>query len=176
MWEPLVLRSETCFLLKLTCHLETEKGFYTIFRLDRQSGDLTPAGVFPMGTSPSCLAVNPTETGSTRQMKPIGGMEPIKAVSSAFAINASDGKPYQAQHRSFRWCGSNLRQSSSFAALLLVANYFSGSVSVLPVRTDGRLGEPVCVVEDQGDPGLPWQRMHLEVVTHSADTIEPTRT
>ena len=47
MWEPLVLRSETCFLLKLTCHPETEKD--SLFQVDRQSGDLTPAGVFPWG-------------------------------------------------------------------------------------------------------------------------------
>ena len=29
-----------------------------LFRVDRQTGELTPAGVQRMGTSPSCLAVN----------------------------------------------------------------------------------------------------------------------
>src|SRR5512132_566779 len=33
-----------------------------LFRVDRTTGTLTPAGVHAMGTSPSCLAVNATGT------------------------------------------------------------------------------------------------------------------
>src|SRR5262249_23735526 len=33
-----------------------------IFRVDRATGALTPAGVFELGTSPSCLAVNAAGT------------------------------------------------------------------------------------------------------------------
>jgi 6-phosphogluconolactonase (cycloisomerase 2 family) len=36
---------------------------------------------------------------------------------------------------------------------LFVANYFGGSVSVLPISDNGELGSPICVVEDEGQIG-----------------------
>ena len=123
------------------------------FQVDRQSGDLTPAGVFPMGTSPSCLAVNPTETRlySANETDRWNGTD--QGSISAFAINASDGSLTKLNTVASGGAGPTYVSLHPSQRFLLVANYFGGSVSVLPVRTDGRLGEPVCVVEDQGEIG-----------------------
>ena len=123
------------------------------FQVDRQSGDLTPAGVFPMGTSPSCLAVNPTETRlySANETDRWNGTD--QGSISAFAINASDGSLTKLNTVPSGGAGPTYVSLHPSQRFLLVANYFGGSVSVLPVRTDGRLGEPVCVVEDQGEIG-----------------------
>ncbi len=123
------------------------------FKVDRQSGDLTPAGVFPMGTSPSCLAVNPAETRlySANETDRWNGTE--QGSISAFAINVSDGSLTKLNTVPSGGAGPTYVSLHPSQRFLLVANYFGGSVSVLPVRTDGRLGEPVCVVEDQGEIG-----------------------
>ena len=128
------------------------EGIY-YFQVARQSGDLTPAGVFPMGTSPSCLAVNPTETRlySANETDRWNGTD--QGSISAFAINASDGSLTKLNTVPSGGAGPTYVSLHPSQRFLLVANYFGGSVSVLPVRTDGRLGEPVCVVEDQGDIG-----------------------
>ncbi len=52
---------------------------------------------------------------------------------------------------------------------LIVANYSSGSVAVIPVATDGRLGEPSCVIQHTGQGGTPRQKgPHAHCVTLDA--------
>ena len=106
-----------------------------------------------MGTSPSCLAVNPTETRlySANETDRWNGTD--QGSISAFAINASDGSLTKLNTVPSGGAGPTYVSLHPSQRFLLVANYFGGSVSVLPVRTDGRLGEPVCVVEDQGEIG-----------------------
>ena len=103
------------------------------FQVDRQSGDLTPAGVFPMGTSPSCLAVNPTETRlySANETDRWNGTD--QGSISAFAINASDGSLTKLNTVPSGGAGPTYVSLHPSQRFLLVANYFGGSVSVLPV-------------------------------------------
>ena len=123
------------------------------FRVDRQTGRWTPAGVTELGNSPSCLAVNAAgdrlysanetdRVGEAREGtvsafaidRATGGLTPLGTVPSGGA-----GPTYLSLHPSGRW--------------LLVANYFGGSVAVLPVGPDGRLGEPADVQKPEGPVG-----------------------
>ena len=72
---------------------------------------------------------------------------------SAFAINASDGSLTKLNTVPSGGAGPTYVSLHPSQRFLLVANYFRWLGFVLPVRTDGRLGEPVCVVEDQGEIG-----------------------
>src|ERR1051325_10066768 len=57
-----------------------------LFRIDRDTGAMTPAGVYELGTSPSCLAVNAAGTRlySTNETDRVG--ENNEGTVSAFAI------------------------------------------------------------------------------------------
>jgi len=124
-----------------------------LFRLDRATGALTAAGVHEMGTSPSCLVVNAVGTRlySANETDRVGDAK--EGTVSAFAIDRGDGalKPLN----TVRSGGAGPTHISSHPSgrFLLVANYFGGSVAVLPVQDDGRLGEPADVKKDDGKVG-----------------------
>ncbi len=123
------------------------------FRVDRRTGALTPAGVHQMGTSPSCLAVNAAGTRLYYANETDRAGDGKEGTVTAFAVNRADGTleplnpirsggagpTYVSLHPSGRW--------------LLVANYFGGSVAVLPVLPDGRLGAAADVKTDAGPVG-----------------------
>src|SRR5262245_55183534 len=63
-----------------------------VFVVDRETGAATPAHIFEMGTSPSCLAINAAGTRlySANETDRVG--ENNEGTVSAFAINRPDGK------------------------------------------------------------------------------------
>ena len=124
-----------------------------LFQVDRTSGKFTPAGIVEMGTSPSCLAVNasgtrlysanetdrvgPAKHGSVSSFaidKATGQLELLNSVDSG-----GEGPTYVALHPSGRF--------------LLVANYFGGSIAVLPILEDGKLGPASDIKNDTGPLG-----------------------
>jgi len=124
-----------------------------IFHVDRATGAMKAAGVYELGTSPSCLVINAAGTRlySANETDRVG--EGNEGTISAFAINRADGKLKLLN--TIRSGGKgptyvSLHQSGKF---LLVANYFGGSVAVLPVRPDGQLGEPSDIQVDEGTLG-----------------------
>ncbi len=124
-----------------------------IFRVDRATGALTPSGVLESGTSPNCLAANAAGTRlyATNETDRVG--EAHEGTVSAFAIDRSDGKLTLLNTVRSGGHGPtyvSLHPTEKFA---LVANYFAGSVAVLPILPDGRLGEPTDVQDDRGTVG-----------------------
>jgi 6-phosphogluconolactonase len=124
-----------------------------IFRADRTTGALTAAGVHEMGTSPSHLAVNAAGTRLYSANETDRQGDKKEGTVSAFAIDRADGtlKPLN----TVRSGGAgptnvSLHPSGKF---LLVANYFGGSVAVLPVGDDGRLGDATDVKAPEGKVG-----------------------
>lgn len=124
-----------------------------IFHADRESGALTPAGVFELGTSPNCLVVNGTGTRlySTNETDRVGSKG--EGTVSAFAIDRASGGLSLLNSVSSGGAGPTYASLHPSGCFLLVANYFGGSVAVLPVRGDGRLGEAVDVKQDAGEIG-----------------------
>lgn len=124
-----------------------------IFHVDRTTGNLTPAGEFPLGTSPSHLAVNAAGTRlySANETDHVG---PDKhGTISSFAIDPADGSLEQLNTVGSGGAGPTYVSLHPSGRYLLVANYFGGSVAVLPVEEDGSLGEAVDVKNDAGEIG-----------------------
>ena len=124
-----------------------------LFRVDRATGAMTPAGVHEMGTSPSCLAVNAAGTRlySANETDRVG--DDKEGTVSAFAIDRADGKLKLLNTVRSGGAGPTYVSVHPSGRFLLVANYFGGSVAVLPILADGRLGDATDVKNDAGKIG-----------------------
>lgn len=124
-----------------------------LFRVDRDSGALTPDGVYEMGTSPSGLALDAkgTHLYSANETEHVG--EKSEGTISAFAIDRSTGQLKLINTVLSGGKGPTYISLHPSGRFLFVANYFGGSVSVLPVLPDGRLGEATDVKNDSGTLG-----------------------
>ena len=133
------------------------KGIYR-FHLDPATGALSPAGEPTESVSPSFLAFHPSrrflyavnETGDAPN-------DPSGAVS-AFAVDpATGGLTFLNQQPSggAAPCHVTIDKEGRHA---IVANYWGGTVEVLPIQADGRLGPPSMVLRHQDRstrPGRP---------------------
>ncbi len=124
-----------------------------LFEVNRETGAMTPAGIHRMGTSPSCLAVNAAGTRlySTNETDRVG-TEKHGSVS-AFKINREDGSLQPLNTVSSGGDGPTYVSIHPSGRFLLIANYFGGSVSVLPIQEDGSLGDATDVKNDAGKIG-----------------------
>ena len=130
-----------------------------------------PLGVAAETQSPSFLTLdakrrlmfcaNETETFNG---KPGGGV-------SSFAIDAASGKLKLINQRSSMGAGPCQLVLDKTGRNVLVANYNSGNVAVLPVASDGTLGEATSVIQDSGKgPNAKRQEgPHAHCVTMSPD-------
>lgn len=133
------------------------KGIYR-FHLDPATGALSPAGDPTDTVSPSFLAFHPSrrflyavnETGDAPADK--------TGAVSAFAIDpATGGLTFLNQQPSggAAPCHLTIDKEGRYA---IVANYWGGTVEVLPIQADGRLGPPSTVLRHQSrsaSPGRP---------------------
>jgi 6-phosphogluconolactonase len=133
------------------------KGIYRL-HLDLATGALTPAGDPTETVSPSFLAFHPSkrflyavnETGDSPTDK--------TGAVSAFAIDARTGALTflnQQPSGGAAPCHVTIDKEGRYA---IVANYWGGTVEVLPIQADGRLGPPSLVVRHQDrkpSPGRP---------------------
>lgn len=124
-----------------------------VFRVNRTTGALTPAGVHEMGTSPSHLAVNAAGTRMYSANETDRQGDRREGTVTAFAIDRSDGKLTPLNTVRSGGAGPTYVSLHPSGRFLLVANYFGGSVAVLPVLADGRLGAATDVKVDDGKVG-----------------------
>jgi 6-phosphogluconolactonase len=112
-----------------------------LFRVDRTTGAMTPIGIMEMGTSPSCLALNGAGTRlySANETDRVG--DDKQGTVSAFGVNRADGSLELLNTVGSGGAGPTYVSVHPGGRHLLVANYFGGSVAVLPILADGRLGD-----------------------------------
>jgi 6-phosphogluconolactonase len=124
-----------------------------LFRVDRTTGALTPSGIVEMGTSPSCLALDAAGTRlySANETDRVG--DDKQGTVSAFAVNRTDGALTLLNTVRSGGAGPTYVSVHPAGRHLLVANYFGGSVAVLPILSDGRLGDASDVKVDAGTIG-----------------------
>jgi 6-phosphogluconolactonase (cycloisomerase 2 family) len=124
-----------------------------LFAVDRVTGAMTPAGIVEMGTSPSCLALNAAGTRiySANETDRVG--DDKQGTVSAFAIDRASGGLERLNSVPSGGAGPTYVSVHPAGRHLLVANYFGGSVAVLPILDDGRLGEASDVKVDAGEIG-----------------------
>jgi 6-phosphogluconolactonase (cycloisomerase 2 family) len=123
------------------------------FQVDRVTGDLAPAGVLEMGTSPSCLVLNAAGTRLYSANETDRQGEGQEGTVSAFAINRADGQLTLLNTVRSGGAGPTYVSVHPSGRFVLVANYFGGSVAVLPILPDGGLGTATDIKNDAGTVG-----------------------
>ena len=128
------------------------RGIY-LFQVNRDTGAMTAADVHEMGTSPSCLALNAAGTRlySTNETDRVGDKK--EGTVSAFAVDRATGKLKPLNTVRSGGAGPTFVSIHPSGRFLLVANYFGGSIAVLPVLEGGRLGAATDVKVDEGKVG-----------------------
>jgi 6-phosphogluconolactonase (cycloisomerase 2 family) len=124
-----------------------------IFQVNRDTGAMTAAGVHEMGNSPSCLALNTAGTRlySANETERVGDKK--EGTVSAFAIDPGTGKLKLLNTVHSGGAGPTFVSLHPSGRFVLVANYFGGSVAVLPILEEGRLGDATDVKADEGKVG-----------------------
>ncbi|MEK0449229.1 MAG: hypothetical protein RL088_1497 [Verrucomicrobiota bacterium] len=123
-----------------------------VFEIDRSTGAMSLRGITEMGTSPSCLAFNADKSRlySGNETERIGPEE--SGSVSAFAVE-TDGSLRLLNSVSSGGKGPAHLSVHPSGKFVLVANYFGGTVAVLPILPDGRLGEATDIKKDEGPIG-----------------------
>lgn len=125
------------------------KGIYA-YRFDGTTGEASLLGVAAEIPSPSFLAVHPNRR-YLYAANEIGDFEGQKSGSvSAFAIDASTGKLALLNRVPSRGSGPCFVAVDRAGKNVLVANYGSGSIAVLPIGDDGRLADATAFVQHSG--------------------------
>ena len=124
-----------------------------LFQVDRTTGALSPAGEVELGGSPSCLAINAAGTRiySTNETDKVEGTEAGSV--SAFSIDRTNGKLTLLNTVNSGGAGPTHVSIHPSGRFVLVANYFGGSVSVLPILPNGGLGPASDIKKDVGTVG-----------------------
>lgn len=125
------------------------EGIY-IYRLNTENGELIPVGTTSGVENPSFLALNPEKTHlyavaelGTGEGKPSGGV-------SAFAIDADTGHLEYLNSESTKGDGPCHLTVDATGRNVLVSNYGSGNVAVIPVAEDGSLLPASDFVQHEG--------------------------
>jgi 6-phosphogluconolactonase len=124
-----------------------------IFQMDRTTGAMTAAGIHELGTSPSHVALNAAGTRlySANETDRVGKEK--EGTVSAFSIDRADGKLKLLNTVRSGGAGPTYVSVHPSGKFLLVANYFGGSVAVLPILEDGKLGDATDTKTDDGKIG-----------------------
>lgn len=124
-----------------------------LFQVDRSTGNLSAVGTYDLGTSPSHLAVNRAgdRLYSANETDRVG--KDKHGTVSSFAIDPTSGQLTLLNTVQSGGAGPTYVSVHPSGKHLLVANYFGGSVAVLPVVDGGRLGEATDVKIDEGKVG-----------------------
>jgi len=149
---------------------EDSKGIYA-YRFDVATGKLASLGLVAETPNPSFLAPHPKRQ-YLYAVSEINTYEDQKSGAvSAFSVDAKTGKLTFINKVSSRGAGPCYVAMDGAGKNVLVANYGGGSVAVLPVKPDGRLGEASAFVQHSGS-GLNPQRQqgpHAHSINVSPD-------
>lgn len=124
-----------------------------IFEVDRTSGALTPVGIYEHATSPSALVFNAagTRVYTTNASDVVDNG--TSGTVSALAVDRASGQLSLLNTVSSGGLGPTDVHVHPAGRHVLVANYGGGSVAVLPLLADGRLGEATDVKKTVGTLG-----------------------
>jgi 6-phosphogluconolactonase len=145
------------------------KGIY-LFSLDNASGKLTPKGLAAEVTSPSFLAIHPSQ----RYLYAVGEVNDFKGKKaggvSAFSIG-QDGKLTLLNQQPSGGQGPCHISIDKTGRNALVANYGGGSVACLPIDEAGKLKEPSATIQHQGSSLNPQRQKqpHAHSINLSPD-------
>jgi 6-phosphogluconolactonase len=140
------------------------KGIYA-FRFQPATGQMTPLGLAAETVNPSFLVVHPNK----RFLYAVNEIENGRI--SAFSINEKTGMLKLLNTSSSGGSNPCHIAIDSSGKWLMAANYSSGSVSVLPIDENGRLGKASAVIQHSGSGKDPYRQEgpHAHSVNLSPD-------
>lgn len=124
-----------------------------LFQVNRGTGAMAPAGVLELGTSPSCLTLNTAGTRLYSANETARAGKSKEGTVSAFSIDRADGHLTLLNTVGSGGAGPTYVSLHPSGHFLLVANYSGGSVAVLRILPDGRLGDATDIKSDAGKLG-----------------------
>jgi len=135
---------------------EHSKGIY-VCRFDSATGLLSPPVLAAESLNPTFMAFHPTRPFlyAANEIYQYNA-EPTGAVT-AFSINPADGKLTSLNQVSSRGGGACYVKVDPTGRNVLVANFGSGSVAVLPIQSDGKLKTASAFVQQEGKGPSPRQ-------------------
>jgi 6-phosphogluconolactonase len=122
------------------------KGIY-VCQLNTLTGTLTPPTLAVTTANPSFLAVHPNRRFLYSVSESTGASN---GFVNAFAIESNTGMLTFLNQQPSAGRGPCHLAVDKAGACLLVANYGSGSIASLPIRTDGSLGPPATSIQHHG--------------------------
>jgi 6-phosphogluconolactonase len=135
---------------------ERSKGIY-VFRFDPDKGTLEPLGLAAESVNPTYLTFAPSGRTlyAANEIYQYGGM--ATGTASAFSIDRESGRLTFLNQMPSGGTGTCYARVDSSGRDLLLANFGSGSVSVLPLDADGALRPASAFVQDAGSGPNPRQ-------------------
>ena len=124
------------------------KGIYA-FRFQPSTGRIFPVGLGAEAVNPSFLAVHPNHR-FLYAVNEVSNYEGKNGYVSAFSVNPKTGQLTFLNKVSSGGSDPCHLAVDKSGQWLVVANYSSGSVSVLPIKADGRLGKASAFVQHSG--------------------------
>jgi len=123
-----------------------------LFEADLRTGELVHRGLAAKSRNPSWIVIHPSRK-YLYAANEISDFQGSFGSVSAFAIDGDSGALRELNIVSSRGAGPAYISLDSTGDFAFVANYLGGSIAVLPIKSDGSLGEPVDVHLDQGSVG-----------------------
>jgi 6-phosphogluconolactonase len=146
------------------------KGIYA-YRFQPKTGKLTSLGLAAETVNPSFVAIHPNHR-FLYSVSEIGDFQGGKtgAVSS-FAIDSNTGLLTRLNTVSSKGSGPCYVRVDPTGKSLLVANYGSGSIAAMPIKSDGQLGEAVSAIQHAGTGSDPDRQSgpHAHSINPSPD-------
>ncbi|HEY2342994.1 MAG TPA: beta-propeller fold lactonase family protein, partial [Chthoniobacteraceae bacterium] len=124
-----------------------------VFEVDRASGALTSRGLHEQKTGPTSLVLNSAGTRLYSSNETEHLAENDAGSISAFSIDRSTGEITVMNTASSGGAGPTYVSLHPSGRFLFAANYFGGSIVVLPIRPDGSLGAATDFKQDAGTVG-----------------------
>ncbi|MCM3873970.1 MAG: lactonase family protein [Pyrinomonadaceae bacterium] len=148
----------------------SSKGIYA-WRFDSTSGKMEPLGLVAETTRPSFLVVHPNRRFLYAVGRPTSPGGPSIGVVLAYAVDTATGSLKLLNTTSSRGVDPTYLSVDRKGKNLLVANYNSGSVAVLPILKDGSLGETSEFIQYSGSSVHPQRQQgpHSHAINLSPD-------
>jgi 6-phosphogluconolactonase len=118
-----------------------------------ENGSLKQKKVFPNDANPAWLAWHPSRK-YLYSGNEVGSYGPGKTGSvTAYSVNGQSGELTALNTVSSGAAGPAHISVHPSGKFVFTANYAGGAIAVLPIEANGKLGEPVQVIKDEGKPG-----------------------
>ncbi len=169
--EPALSAATAEYLVYIGTNTRTRsRGIYA-YRFSADTGKIASLGLAAETPYPSWLALHPSQpylyAVNENEFTPERGKP---SYASAFAIDRASGRLTLLNRASAVGQGPCHASVDSTGRHLMLANYGSGSVAVLPIQPGGRLGEATAFIQHQGSSVHPRQAgPHAHCVAPSPD-------